>query len=105
MQFKFLTLYHNFSNEEKNLVDAQRSLLSVWQNAVFEGKIKFTLKATVEFKAYSFFEYPDSTKAIKEIKVFFILLFLSCHLFHFICRCINTVATTVNMDNFACYAT
>ena len=68
MQFKFLTLYHNFSNEEKNLVEAQRSLLSVWQNAVFEGKIKFTPKATVEFKAYSFFEYPDSNKAIKEIK-------------------------------------
>ena len=68
MQIKFLTLYHNFKDEEKNLADAQRSLLSMWQKAIFEGKIKFTPKAAAEFKAYSFFDYPDSTKAIEEIK-------------------------------------
>ena len=68
MQFKFLTLYHNFNSAEKNLADAQRSLLTMWQDAIFKGKIKSTPKATVEFKDYSFYEYPDSTKAIKEIK-------------------------------------
>ena len=68
MQFKFLTVYHNFSNEEKSLTYAQHSLISMWQNAIFKGKIKLATKATVEFKTYSFFDYPDSAKAIKEIK-------------------------------------
>lgn len=40
----------------------------MWQNAIFKGKIKLATKATVEFKTYSFFDYPDSAKAIKEIK-------------------------------------
>ena len=68
MQFKFLTLYHNFSDEEKSLTDAQHSLISMWQNAIFKGKIKFATKATVEFKTYSLLEYPNSAKAVKEIK-------------------------------------
>lgn len=68
MQFKFLTLYHNFSNKEKNLADTQRSLLSMWQQAIADGKVPFLPNAMVEFKDYSFYEYPDSAKAIKEIK-------------------------------------
>ena len=34
MQIKFLTLYHNFSNEEHSFAEAQRDLLFMWQNAV-----------------------------------------------------------------------
>ena len=66
MQIKFLTLYHNFS-EEKDLAEAQRDLLSMWQNAIFNRHIKFIPEAKVEFNDYSFFEYPDQEKAKAEI--------------------------------------
>ena len=35
MQFKFLTLYHNFSNEEKNLVEQLKECIKSW-----EGKLE-----------------------------------------------------------------
>jgi glutathione S-transferase len=67
MQIKFLTLYHNFSNKEKNLADAQRDLLSMWHTAIFNSHVQFIPEAKVEFKDYSFFEYPDQEKAKAEI--------------------------------------
>ena len=67
MQIKFLTLYHNFSDKEHNLAEAQQSLLTMWQNAVFNRHIKFIPEAKVEFSDYSFFEYPDQVKAKAEI--------------------------------------
>ena len=68
MQIKFLTLYHNFSDKEHNLANAQRDLLSMWQNAVFNRHVRFIPEATVEFSDYSFFEYPDQERARAEIK-------------------------------------
>ena len=68
MQIKFLTLYHNFSDQEKNLADAQRDLLSMWQRAIFDCNVPFIPNAKVEFKDYSFFDYPDQEKAKAEIK-------------------------------------
>lgn len=67
MQIKFLTLYHNFSDQEKNLADAQRSLLGFWESAVYKNQVPFIPNAKVTFKDYSFFEYPDQEKAKKEI--------------------------------------
>ena len=68
MQIKFLTLYHNFSDKEQNLAEAQRSLLSMWENAIFNSYVKFIPTAKVEFNDYSFFDYPDQEKAKAEIK-------------------------------------
>ena len=67
MQIKFLTLYHNFFNHEKNLADAQRSLLGFWESAVFKRQMPFIPNAKVYFQDYSFFDYPDQEKAKKEI--------------------------------------
>lgn len=68
MRFKFLTLYHNFDNDEYSKIRAQDSLLYMWQRSLQLRNMKFISTAKVEFKEYSFFEYPDSAKAIKEIK-------------------------------------
>jgi hypothetical protein len=67
MQIKFLTLYHNFSDLEKNLADAQRTLLRFWDTAIFNSQVPFIPNAKVTFKDYSFFEYTDQEKAKKEI--------------------------------------
>jgi hypothetical protein len=68
MQIKFLTLYHNFSDKESNFLSAQDSLLTMWRNAVYSQSVPFIPAAKVEFKDYSFFEYPDQEKAKAEIK-------------------------------------
>lgn len=67
MQIKFLTLYHNFSDKEANFISAQDSLLTMWRNAVYSQSVPFIPVAKVEFKDYSFFEYPDQAKAKAEI--------------------------------------
>lgn len=67
MQIKFLTLYHNFINKESNFISAQDSLLTMWRNAVYSQSVPFIPTAKVEFKDYSFFEYPDQEKAKAEI--------------------------------------
>lgn len=63
MQIKFLTLYHNFANKERNLAQAQDALLSDWQCAIQIKQIKFIPEAKVYFKDYAFLEYPDKEKA------------------------------------------
>lgn len=68
MQIKFLTLYHNFSNQEKNLGEAQRSLLCFWESAIYDCQVPFIPNAKVSFIDYSFFDYPDQEKAKKEVK-------------------------------------
>ena len=68
MQIKFLTLYHNFSDKESNFLSAQDSLLTMWRNAVYSQSVPFIPAAKVEFKDYSFFEYPNQEKAKAEIK-------------------------------------
>ena len=67
MQIKFLTLYHAFENVEQNLASAQDSLLYMWQRSLQLKNIKFIPEAKVEFRDYSFFEYPDQEKAKKEV--------------------------------------
>lgn len=69
MQIKFLTLYHNFSNREKNLSEAQRSLLGFWESAINKNQVPFIPNAKVTFKDYSFFEYQDQERAKKEISL------------------------------------
>jgi rhamnogalacturonyl hydrolase YesR len=68
MQIKFLTLYHNFKDEEYNKSQAQYELLNMWQRSLTQRNIKFIKKAAVMFQAYSFIEYPDQEKLINEIK-------------------------------------
>ena len=67
MQIKFLTLYHNFSDQEKTLADAQRSLLGFWESSVYTNQVPFIPNAKVSFQDYSFVEYPDQEKAKKEM--------------------------------------
>lgn len=67
MQIKFLTLYHAFDNMEYSLRNAQDNLLYMWQRSSQLKQIKFIRSAKVEFKEYSFFDYPDQEKARREI--------------------------------------
>jgi hypothetical protein len=68
MQIKFLDLYHNFGDTEYSKVQAQDSLLYMWQRSLQLRNIKFISSARVEFKDYSFFDYPDQEKAKREIQ-------------------------------------
>ena len=67
MQIKFLTLYHNFDNEEYSRIQAQDSLLYMWQRSLQLRNMKFISAAKVEFKEYPFFDYPDQERVKKEI--------------------------------------
>ena len=67
MQIKFLTIYHDFGDSEHDKRYAQDSLLYMWQRAVQLQQVKLISSAKVEFKDYSFFDYPDQEKAKKEI--------------------------------------
>ena len=76
MQYKFLTLYHDFDNKEKNLLDAQRDLLFDWWKSTSEhlckkdklSPVPFIPEAKVEFKDYSFFDYYDLEKTKKYVQ-------------------------------------
>lgn len=67
MQIKFLTLYHEFDDAEYNRCTAQNDLLYMWQRSIQTQRVKFIPTAKVEFKEYSFFDYPDQEKAKREI--------------------------------------
>lgn len=67
MQIKFLDLYHNFDDADYSKAKAQDSLLYMWQRSLQIKNIKFIPTAKVEFKDYSFFDYPDQEKAKREI--------------------------------------
>ncbi len=68
MQIKFLTLYHDFDNVEYSKCEAQDSLLYMWMRSLQLKQVKFIPSAKVEFKEYSFFDYPDQEKAKREIQ-------------------------------------
>ena len=68
MQIKFLNLYHIFDNVEQNRCDAQNSLLYMWMKSLQLKQVKFISSAKVEFKEYSFFDYPDQEKAKREVQ-------------------------------------
>lgn len=67
MQIKFLTLYHNFEDSESSIHQAQDSLLYKWQRSLQLRQIKFISSAKVEFKDYSFFDYPNIENAKQKI--------------------------------------
>lgn len=64
MQIKFLTL---FENNDHSRIQAQSSLLSEWQKSPQLRNMKLIAMAKVEFKDYSFFEYPDQAKSKQEV--------------------------------------
>ena len=68
MQIKFLTIYHDFGNPEYNKINTQDTLLYMWQRSIQLKQINFISSAKVEFKDYSFFDYPDQEKAKREIQ-------------------------------------
>lgn len=67
MQIKFLTLYKNKDNSERNLAAAQGFLLQDWYKAIHENNIKFISKAKLEFDTYSFQEYDNQEKLIQSM--------------------------------------
>ena len=67
MQIKFLTLYQNKDNSERNLAAAQGFLLQDWYKAIHENSIKFISKAKLEFDTYSFQEYDNQEKLIQSM--------------------------------------
>ena len=67
MQIKFLDLYHNFEDTGRSKADAQDSLLYMWRRSIQLKQTKFISSAKIEFKDYSFFDYPDQEKAKREI--------------------------------------
>ena len=65
MQIKFLNLYNPSYDEP---LQVQHELLGFWQKSIVNDQVNFIIKATVEFKEYSFAEYPDQEKLNNEIK-------------------------------------
>lgn len=68
MQIKFLTLYHDFDDENTSKRYAQDSLIYMWQRSVQTQQVKFIASARVDFKDYHILDYPDQVKARKEIR-------------------------------------
>lgn len=64
MQIKFLNIY-NYHDIERCQV--QYELLEFWQNAIVYDQIDFIHYAKVEFKNYSFTDYPDQNKLKYEL--------------------------------------
>ena len=67
MKISFLTIYHDLPDMEESKSNAQYSLLGMWQKSLLLQNIGFIASAKVEFKDYSFFDYPNQERAKKEI--------------------------------------
>ena len=65
MHIKFLNLYNPSYTEP---CQVQYELLGFWQKSIVNDQVNFIRKAKVEFKEYSFAEYPDQEKLNSEIK-------------------------------------
>lgn len=65
MQIKFLNIYDYYDTE---ILQVQYELLDFWRQAIVRDQINFIHKAKVEFKDYTFAEYPDKEKLIKELR-------------------------------------
>lgn len=63
MQIKFLTLYNNLDNSERNLAAAQQDLLADWWKAIDNSNLKFLPEAKISFKDYSLSDFYDKDKA------------------------------------------
>lgn len=64
MQIKFLTIY----DYDTEILQVQYELLDFWRQSIARDQIKFIRKAEVNFKDYTFAEYPDQEKLIKQLK-------------------------------------
>ena len=64
MQIKFLNIYDYFDIER---CQVQYELLEFWQKAIVHDQIDFVHCAKVEFKNYSFIDYPDQNKLKSEL--------------------------------------
>lgn len=58
MQIKFLNIYDYYTE----ISQVQYELLEFWQNAIMHDQINFINFAKIEFKNYSFADYPDQKK-------------------------------------------
>ena len=65
MQIKFLNIYNYYDTE---LLQVQYELLEFWQQGIIRDQINFIHKAKVEFKDYTFAEYPDQEKLIQQLQ-------------------------------------
>jgi hypothetical protein len=65
MQIKFLNIYDFYDIET---MQVQYELLDFWRQAIVRDQINFVHKAKVEFKDYTFAEYPDQEKLIKQLQ-------------------------------------
>lgn len=65
MHIKFLNIYDYYDTE---VMQVQYELLDFWRLAIVRDQINFIHKAKVEFKDYTFAEYPDQEKLIKELR-------------------------------------
>lgn len=65
MQIKFLTIYNFYDTDP---AQAQYDLLGFWQKSIVNDQINFIHKAAIEFKDYTFEEYPDQERLVNEIR-------------------------------------
>lgn len=65
MQIKFLNIYDYYDTE---VLQVQYELLDFWRLAITRDQINFIREAKVEFKDYTFAEYPDQDKLIQELR-------------------------------------
>jgi hypothetical protein len=65
MQIKFLNIYDYYDIEPSQV---QYELLDFWRQSIVRDQINFIYKAKIEFKDYSFMEYPDQEKLIKQLQ-------------------------------------
>lgn len=66
MQIKFLTTYR-LPGPGDGHIEAQYHLLKYWQQSLANCQMSAIKHATVEFNDYSFIDYYDQEKLIKEI--------------------------------------
>lgn len=65
MQIKFLNIYDFYDIEA---VQVQYDLLGFWQKSIVNDQINFIHKAKIEFKDYTFAEYPDQEKLAGQLQ-------------------------------------
>ena len=65
MVIKLLNIYDYYDTE---VLQVQYELLDFWRLAIIRDQINFIHKAKVDFKDYTFAEYPDQEKLINELR-------------------------------------
>lgn len=65
MVIKFLNIYDYYDTE---IMQVQYELLDFWRLAIVRDQINFIHSAKVDFKDYTFVEYPDQEKLTNELR-------------------------------------